>query len=72
MKQEDTAREDTAIRLVSIASRFCLRQGYKPSCRELASEFGCHLRTIQRDMVTLSLVLPLTREYGRYRMMQLQ
>jgi predicted DNA-binding transcriptional regulator YafY len=69
MNQLAIEREDKALRLVRITSRFYIKRDYRPCNTELAQEFGCCVRTIRRDMTDLSRVLPLTKEHGRYRMM---
>ena len=69
MNQLAIEREDKALRLVRITSRFYIKRDYRPCNRELAQEFGCHTRTIQRDMIALSRVLPIVREQGRYHLL---
>lgn len=62
-------REPYADRLLSIASRFFVDRRYKTGSSVLAQEFGVSMRTIQRDMITLSLHLPLIYEDGYWKMM---
>lgn len=47
-----------------------LLQGGQVTTREAAQMFGVSLRTAQRDLVTIALLLPVDREGGVWRVLR--